>query len=402
MCDEIHRTTGRAALATIETPFRLECGAAIPLEIAYETYGELAADGGNAILVCHALTGSAHAAGVDEHGRAGWWDGLIGPGRALDTDRYFVICSNVLGGCYGSTGPTSIDPETGEAYGRRFPTVTIRDIVRAQRLLLWKLGVERLRAVVGGSMGGMQVLEWGFLFPGDCDLLIPIATSARHSPWCVAFNAIAREAIALGIEADDAEAGLRLARKVAMMTYRNGDEFAERFDRRRRTVGRFTVDGSFAVESYLEHHGRRLVERFDIATYETITRAMDLHDVTHGRGTLEETLGALHQPTLAIGITSDILYPASEQRQLARLIPGGCYREIVSLCGHDAFLIEYDQLNPIIASFLEEHESSGEHARSAKHDTRTTPRALEAPAIDDAPFAREIPFEIEHAYQQAL
>lgn len=399
MSDELCRTTGVAELATTETPFRLECGAAIPLEIAYETYGRLDADGGNAILVCHALTGSAHAAGVDEHGRAGWWDGLIGPGRALDTDRYFVICSNVLGGCYGSTGPRSIDPATGEPYGRRFPTVTIRDIVRAQRLLLWKLGVERLHAVIGGSMGGMQVLEWGHLFPADCDLLIPIATSARHSPWCVAFNAIAREAIALGSEAGDVEAGLRLARKVAMMTYRSGDEFTERFGRRRRTVGRFTVDGSFAIESYLEHHGRRLVERFDIATYETITRAMDLHDVTHGRGSLEETLGALHQPTLAIGITSDILYPASEQQELARLIPEACYREITSPCGHDAFLIEYDQLNPIVAAFL------AAHGRAGSNDIRDAlqlDEARDVSKIDDDAFTREIPFEIEHAYQQAL
>jgi homoserine O-acetyltransferase len=350
--DRVGRVAGIAELATVADPFALECGAELPLEIAYETYGRLDDDGTNAILICHALTGSAHAAGVDEEGRAGWWDGLIGPGRAIDTDRWFVICSNVLGGCYGSTGPGSIDPATGRPYGRRFPTVTIRDMVRAQRLLVAALGVRRLRAVAGGSMGGMQVLEWGLLFPDDCDALIAIATSARHSPWCVAFNAIAREAIAMGIETGDADAGLRLARKVAMMTYRSGREFDERFGRRRRSIGRFSVDGSFAVESYLEHHGRRLSERFDAATYETITRAMDLHDITHGRDGVEATLATLRQPVLAVGISSDILYPASEQRELARLAPNARYREIDSLAGHDAFLIEYDQLNPIVEEFL--------------------------------------------------
>jgi homoserine O-acetyltransferase len=201
------------------------------LTLAYETYGRLNRERDNVILVCHALTGSAHAAGEDMPGKRGWWDGVIGPGRALDTDRYFVICSNVLGGCYGSTGPTSVDPGTGEEYGDVFPTITIRDIVHAQRLLVRSLGIERLHAVIGGSMGGMQVLEWGLLYPEAVDLLLPIATCARQAPWRIGVSAIAREAIALGRRLGDEGGGLALARKAAMLTYRSAQEFSLRFGR---------------------------------------------------------------------------------------------------------------------------------------------------------------------------
>ncbi|MDB5036411.1 MAG: metX [Chlorobi bacterium] len=354
MSDPSHRRVG---LARFESPFPLESGAALALaEIAYETYGTPDDEGTNAILVCHALTGSAHAAGRDETGRVGWWDGLIGPGRAIDTDRYFVICSNILGSCYGSTGPASIDPATGVPYGDAFPIVTVRDIVRAQRLLLDHLGIDRLHAVIGGSMGGMQALEWGALFPDDIDLIIPIATSARHSAWCVAFNAIAREALALGERAGDLEAGLRLARKVAMMTYRSGDEFAQRFGRERNSDDLTGVDGTFAVESYLARHGESLARRFDHRAYRAITRGMDLHDLARDRGTIVEVLGAIRHPALCIGISSDILYPPDEQREIARLLPNGEYREIQSLCGHDAFLIEYEQLNRLVRRFLAGHE----------------------------------------------
>ncbi len=350
------RTNRIADIIEFDSPFTLECGETLErLTVAYETYGRPDENRSNAVLICHALTGSAHAAGLDEKGRAGWWDGLIGRGRAFDPADWHIICPNVLGSCYGTTGPTSINPATGVPYGDAFPVVTIRDMVRVQRLLLDRLGIDRLRVVIGGSMGGMQVLEWGVIYPESIDLLIPIATSARHSPWAVAFNAIAREAIALGARAGDPDAGLRLARKVAMMTYRHDLEFSRRFGRDRKEGPHHEVDGSFQVESWLQHHGERLVERFDPATFNTITRAMDLHDVTHGRGPLAVTLGTIRQPALCIGITSDILYPAAEQRDLARLLPDAIYREITSDCGHDAFLIEFAQLNSHVGEFLAAH-----------------------------------------------
>ncbi len=361
--EHLHYLAGHIRIASEERPLLLESGERLgPVRIAYETYGRLNDERNNVILICHALTGGAHAAGVDQTGARGWWDALIGPGRAIDTDRYHVICSNVLGGRYGSTGPTSAHPADGRPYHDRFPTVTIRDIVRAQRLLLRRLGIDRVHAVVGGSMGGMQVLEWGLLFPEQVDLLIPIATSARHSPWCVGFNAIAREAIELGHASGDEEAGLRLARKIAMMTYRSDREFADRFGRERSAAGRIVTGEGFAIEGYLEHHGRSLVDRFDRHTYRTLTRAMDLHDVTLGRGDLAAALGALRQPTLSIGISSDVLYPTHEQREIASLIPEGRYREIDSPYGHDAFLIELDQLSRHIGEFLREH-AAGRFAR---------------------------------------
>ncbi len=368
MADHLNRLSDTARLTAVDSPFRLECGSAVaPLVVAYETYGTLNHDRSNAILVCHALTGSAHAAGTDEAGKRGWWHGLIGPGRALDTDRYFVICSNVLGGRYGSTGPGSIETASGLVYGRRFPAVTIRDMVRAQRLLLWRLGIERLHAAIGGSMGGMQVLEWALLFPEDVRLIIPIATSACHSPWRTAFSSVAREAIALGRAAGDEEAGLRLARKIATMTYRSTIEFAERFAHEPSEEFPEAIDACFPVQSYLRHQGESLAKRFDTATYETLTRAMDLHDIRRGRGSLEETLAQIPHPALCAGINTDVLYPAHEQRQLADLIPHGTYREIISAYGHDAFLIEYDQVNRIVGEFLARYDSTLYHCSPATH-----------------------------------
>jgi homoserine O-acetyltransferase len=345
MSDALRRSVGRATVATPESPLALDCGASLAhAEIAFETYGRLSESRDNVIVVCHALTGSAHVAGVDGDGTRGWWDDLIGPGRGIDTRRYFVVSSNVLGGCYGSTGPTS-------APG--FPTVTIRDMVRAQRRLLSWLGIDRVNTVIGGSMGGMQVLEWAALYPDVVERIVPICTSARQSPWCIGFNAVAREALALGAAAGDDAAGLRLARKVGMISYRSDIEFRERFGRSRVHDDVDPVDGTFDVERYLERHGRKLVERFDSATYRTLTLAMDLHDLSWRRGALEDVLGALEQPALCVGISTDVRYPTHEQRELARLLPNGIYSEIDSICGHDAFLIEHDQLASLLAPFLE-------------------------------------------------
>ncbi|MCC7437388.1 MAG: homoserine O-acetyltransferase [Armatimonadetes bacterium] len=351
-----------SAVATLPAPFVLESGRGLAkLHLAYESYGRLSRNRDNVILLCHALTGSA-AAGPGPDGRAGWWVELIGPGRALDTDHYHILCSNIIGSCYGSTGPGSINPETGIPYGNDFPAVTIRDMVRAQRLLLNHLGIGRVHCVIGGSMGGMQVLEWGLLFPDDVGLLIPIATAAQHSPWALAFNAIAREAIALGAAAGDVAAGLRLARKVAMMTYRSPQEFAERFGRTTSDTpsdrNGVHPDGTFAVESWLEHHGQRLAQRFTPESFNAITRAMDCHDVARGRGSLRHALGAIAQPTLCIGISSDQLYPPEEQQQIAQLIPNSRYAQINSASGHDAFLIEFAQLQKIMGEFLKSHPAS--------------------------------------------
>ncbi|MBC8144854.1 MAG: homoserine O-acetyltransferase, partial [bacterium] len=255
------RQQGTFVITSRNSPFALDSGSALShVEIAYETYGTLNEARDNAILVCHALTGSAHVSGVDAEGNHGWWDALVGPGRAIDTRRYFVICTNILGGCYGSTGPTSIDPSTGVAYGDSFSTVTIRDMVRAQRAVIAELGIERLHTVIGGSMGGMQVLEWAAMYPDVVERIIPIATCAAHSPWCIGLNAIAREALELGRAAGDEAAGLRLARKVAMISYRSDVEFNDRFGRDRLHDDVDPVDGTFDVERYLERHGEKLVE----------------------------------------------------------------------------------------------------------------------------------------------
>ncbi|MBS1911873.1 MAG: homoserine O-acetyltransferase [Bacteroidetes bacterium] len=358
MSDPLQRVVGALRLTQSDEPFVLESGATLaPLVTAYETYGRLNASRSNAIVVCHALTGSAHAAGYDKQGRGGWWDGLIGPGRAIDTERWFVICPNVIGSCYGSTGPASMSAATGRAYDASFPVLTIRDIVRAQRLLIGRLGIEHIHAVIGGSMGGMQTIEWGLMYPELVGRIVPIATSAAHSPWCIGFNAIAREAIALGAAAGNAEAGLRLARKVAMMSYRSDVEFAARFGRDRQQLQ--YGDGGFAVEGYLEHHGRSLTARFSAGSLAVLTRAMDLHDVARGRGELVEVLASIRQQALVIGITSDVLYPEHEQRALAGAIPNADYEAIDSPYGHDAFLIEIDRLAALVRPFIEDGYAAG-------------------------------------------
>jgi homoserine O-acetyltransferase len=346
-------------------PFQFESGVLLaPIDVAYETYGELNREGTNAVLICHALTGSAHAAGRSPDGQLGWWNGIVGGGRAFDPAKHFIVSSNFLGSCYGTTGPTSINPRTGDQYGVAFPQMTVRDMVYVQRELLKRLRVRRLKAVIGGSLGGMQVLEWAVTYPDMVDAIIPIATAARHSAWCIGLNEVARLGILSdpawngGHYADQPERGLALARMIAMITYRSRESFEKKFGhgRQQETIGRGIFDelspAGFQIESYLRYQGEKLVDRFDAATYVAITRAMDLHDISKGRGRMADVLGTIRARTLSIGISSDVLYPAEEQKEIAALIPGAEYHEIESPYGHDAFLIEFDELNRLIKDFL--------------------------------------------------
>jgi homoserine O-acetyltransferase len=358
-------------------PLALDCGKELsPVNIAYETYGELNSARDNAILVCHALTGSAHAAGFSSDdptcppssGRknAGWWEPFIGEGRGIDTSKYFVISSNFLGGCYGTTGSVSINPKTGKPYGMDFPQMTVRDMVRVQKALVDFLGVKKLRTIIGGSLGGMQVLEWVLMYPEMVQSIIPIATASQHSPWCIGLNDIARQAIMNDpdwrngdyYDFHQPEKGLSVARQIAMMSYRSDISFLQRFHRERlKTNGeskaaRFDPANLFQVESYLRYQGKKLVDRFDANTYLYITYAMDLHDIGFGRGEVNEVLASIAVPALNIGINTDILYPAHEQKEIASHIPHSTYREIKTPFGHDAFLIEYDQLSKFVREFL--------------------------------------------------
>lgn len=309
---------------TLPFPLILENGGWIePVAVAYRTWGRLDAAGTNAVLVCHALTGNADA---DE-----WWEPLIGSGRALDPDRDFIVCSNILGSCYGTTGPSSYDGE--------FPRITVRDIVAVQRALVRHLGIHRLRLVIGGSFGGMQVLEWALAAPDLVEAIVPIATAGRHSPWTIAWSEAQRQAIAL-----DPVRGLGVARMIAMSTYRSHGSYQSRF-------GRTRDDTSFAVEAWLRGHGQRLVERFDAETYVTLTHAMDSHDVSRGRGPYESVLGAIRQPALVVAIDSDVLYPPGEQEELALLIPNATLRTIHSAHGHDGFLIDAAAINEAIVEW---------------------------------------------------
>src|SRR5262245_54757070 len=342
-------------------PLLMDVGASLgPVRVAYETYGQLAASGDNAVLICHALTGSAHAACFNcaEEKAPGWWDPLIGAGRAFDTDRYFVVCTNVLGGCYGTTGPTSIDPGTGKPYRMRFPQMSIRDMVHVQKRACDALGIRHLVTVAGGSMGGMQVLEWALMYPGMVKSIMPLATAGRHSAWCIALHEAQRQAILLdpafrGGEYEGQPArGLAIARAVAMISYRSDIEYAARFRRDRAREGaHFDPENLFQVESYLRYQGQKLVERFDAAAYLYITRAMDQHDISRGRAPFEDVLASIRVPALCAGISSDVLYPIHEQQELARHLPRARYVHIDSIHGHDAFLIEWDQVTRAVRDF---------------------------------------------------
>ena len=328
--------------------FTLENGAVLrEVPVAYQTWGTLNEAGNNAVVVGHSLTSNTDA--------ATWWKGFIGPGCALDTEHYFVTCMNVIGSPYGSVSPVSVDPARQRPYGADFPQATVRDTVGLHKMLLDRLDVRQIAFAIGGSMGGMQVLEWAFY--GDFVRgLVPIGVGGRHSAWCIGWSEAQRQAIYADprwqdgrYDPDDPPAGgLSTARMIAMISYRSFASFADRFGRTRVNG---SVDSLFNVESYLRYQGEKLVERFDANCYVHLTRLMDSHDVARGRGDYVEVLNQIRQHTLVVGIDSDLLYPLDEQQELARHLPNAALAVLEAGHGHDAFLIELETLSEIVRSW---------------------------------------------------
>lgn len=356
---------------TWDEPLPLDSGASLaPFTLAYEAYGELNATRDNAILILHALSGDAHVAGRHHPSdrKPGWWDGLVGPGRAFDTDRYFVICSNVIGSCMGSTGPSSIDPDTGRPYGARLPVITIGDMVRAQARLLDHLGIERLHAVAGGSMGGFQALEWATAYPERVNGVIAIASSARSSPQTIAWNSIGRRAIMSdprwrGGDYYDQETpfdGLALARMIGHVTYLSEPSLEAKCGRRMLHSAdgpQFTLESEFQIESYLDYQGATFNERFDANAYLYITKAMDYWDLPGRYGSLEAAFARSQSSFLLLSFSGDWLYPPGESQAIAaalqRVNRPVSHITIQSEAGHDAFLLEHDVQGSMIEAFLD-------------------------------------------------
>lgn len=331
---------------SFEEVFLTENGSYVPNPtVTYQSWGKLNRARNNVVLVCHALTGNTAA---DE-----WFSGLFGPGKALDPEHHFIICPNALGSCYGTTGPTSVNPKTDNPYRADFPQITIRDMVRLQQQLLDALGITGIEQVIGGSMGGMQALEWCIMDERPQSAIL-IGMGKAHNPWAIGISHTQRQAIYNDPNWKDGyysteqppSQGLSTARQIAMISYRSEADYSNKF-------GRDTQpdNGQFQVESYLNYQGQKLTDRFDAVSYVRLTQAMDSHDVARKRGTYEEVLGSVDIPILVIGIDSDRLYPVQEQHELVGLLPNVRYRTLRSDHGHDAFLIEFDQLNNIIEPF---------------------------------------------------
>jgi homoserine O-acetyltransferase len=369
------RRFGLSRHVVLPGPLRLDGGGLLsPVEIGYETYGTLNADGSNAILICHALTGDQHVASPHPRtGKPGWWTRLVGEGKPIDPARHFIICSNVIGSCMGSSGPATIDPSTAEPWGMRFPVITIRDMVRAQAMLLDHLGVGQLKAVVGGSMGGMQAISWAATYPERVRACVMVASTARHSAQNIAFHEVGRQAIMADpkwrsgayYEANDPPAaGLAVARMAAHITYLSEAGLTEKFGRRLQArpdrpdgAKSFGFDADFQVESYLRHQGLSFVDRFDANSYLYITRALDYFDLAeeHG-GLLANAFRGTRTRFCLVSFDTDWLYPTSESRAVVQALnaagAAASFVELSSPYGHDAFLLEAPEMNRVIDGFL--------------------------------------------------
>ena len=326
--------------------FALESGEVLrDVEIAYRTWGDPANAAEHAILICHALTGSADV--------EAWWPNIIGAGKTFDPAQDFIVCANILGSCYGTTGPASCRPGTRTRYRADFPQVSVRDMVELERTLLDELGIEHIELVTGPSLGGMQALEWAAMYPERVGSVVPIGVGGQHSAWCIGVSEAQRAAIAAdpnwngGYYSDDAapEQGLAAARMMAICTYRSWESFNERFGRDQRD------DEQYQVQSYLRHQGTKINQRFDANTYVTLTHAMHTHDLARDRGELPDVLRSITQPALVVSVSSDALYPPAEQRYLAEHLPNARYEVLDCPHGHDGFLIETDTLGSMIAEF---------------------------------------------------
>jgi homoserine O-acetyltransferase/O-succinyltransferase len=354
-----------------DKPLQLDAGVALaPFQIAYQTYGTLDAQRANAVLICHALTGDQHVANVHPlTGKPGWWETMVGPGRPIDTERYFVICANILGGCLGTSGPSSLNPATGKPWGLDFPVTTVRDMVRAQAMLLDHLGIEQLFAVAGGSLGGMQVLQWTASYPQRVFAALPIATATRHSAQNIAFHEVGRQAVMADpewrggrylLEHTNPRRGLAVARMGAHITYLSDAALHRKFGRKfqDRSNPTFSFDADFEVESYLRHQGSSFVERFDANSYLYLTRAMDYFDLAADYGGVLAR-GFKDTPTrfCVISFTSDWLFPTSESRAIVHALNAAgarvSFAEITTDKGHDAFLLDEPELFAIVRGFLD-------------------------------------------------
>ena len=369
--NECKTQAARVQTLFTDQPLKLDSGATLgPVHVGFETYGELNGDASNAILICHALTGDQYVA--SDHpitGKPGWWVNLVGPGKIIDTDRYFVICSNVLGSCLGTSGPAEVNPATGEPWGLDFPVITLADMVKVQKALVESLGISQLFSLIGGSMGGMQVLQWLASFPEMVFSAMPLATSARHTAQNIAFHEVGRQAIMADpawrggkylCEGTSPDAGLSVARMAAHITYLSEDALARKFGRNlqdREKVG-FGFDADFQVESYLRHQGSTFVDRFDANSYLYITRAMDYFDLAASAGgkLVDAFRGAGHVRCCVLSFSSDWLYPPSENKAFVHALNAAgvrvAYTEIESDHGHDAFLLDVPEMNRMLEGFI--------------------------------------------------
>ncbi len=352
-----------------DQPLQLECGKKLgPIDVAYETYGRLSKSGDNVVLICHALSGNAHVAGLNspDDRKPGWWDIMVGPGKGIDTNKYFVICSNFLGGCSGTTGPSSVNPATGKRYGLEFPIITIADMVRVQKLLLDKLGIKEVLAVIGGSIGGMQVLQWSIEYPDFVKAAIPIATTTHLGAQSIAFDAVGRSAILGDSNFNDGQygegkgpnRGLAIARMIGHITYLSEQGMREKFGRQLRNSNEYSYDfnSEFAVETYLDYQGQSFVERFDANSYLYITRAADYFDMAKDYGSLKQAFANTKCRFLVISCASDWLFTPAQSKAMVDALAANnkdvSYCDIASPYGHDAFLLEPETLGAFLSGFI--------------------------------------------------